>query len=69
VFIRRSIGPVGPDGGELVAEQARILEGRGADVFMLETFYDLDELAEAIAAVKSVSRSRSSRCSVSTATP
>jgi methionine synthase / methylenetetrahydrofolate reductase(NADPH) len=55
VLIGGSIGPVGPDGGELIAEQARILEGRGADVFMLETFYDLDELAEAIAAVKSVS--------------
>jgi methionine synthase I (cobalamin-dependent)/5,10-methylenetetrahydrofolate reductase len=55
VFIGGSIGPVGPDGGELVAEQARILEGRGADVFMLETFYDLDELEEAVAAVKSVS--------------
>jgi methionine synthase I (cobalamin-dependent)/5,10-methylenetetrahydrofolate reductase len=55
VFIGGSIGPVGPDGAELVAEQARILEGRGADVFMLETYYDLDELAEAIAAVKSVS--------------
>jgi len=55
VFIGGSIGPVGPDGGELIAEQARILEGRGADVFMLETFYDLDELAEAIEAVKSVS--------------
>jgi methionine synthase / methylenetetrahydrofolate reductase(NADPH) len=55
VLIGGSIGPVGPDGGELVAEQARILEGRGADLFMLETFYDLDELAEAIAAVKSVS--------------
>jgi len=55
VFIGGSIGPVGPDGGELVAEQARILEGRGADVFMLETFYDLDELEEAIAAVRSVS--------------
>jgi homocysteine S-methyltransferase len=55
VFIGGSIGPVGQDGGELVAEQARILEGRGADVFMLETFYDLDELEEAIAAVRSVS--------------
>ena len=55
VFIGGSIGPVGPDGSELVAEQARILEGRGADVFMLETFYDLDELEEAIAAVRSVS--------------
>ncbi|MCW2963772.1 MAG: homocysteine S-methyltransferase [Actinomycetia bacterium] len=55
VFIGGSIGPVGPDGGELVAEQARLLEGRGADVFMLETFYDLDELEEAVAAVRSVS--------------
>jgi methionine synthase I (cobalamin-dependent)/5,10-methylenetetrahydrofolate reductase len=55
VFIGGSIGPVGPDGAELVAEQARILEGRGADLFMLETFYDLDELAEAVAAVRSVS--------------
>jgi homocysteine S-methyltransferase len=55
VFIGGSIGPVGPDSGQLVAEQARILEGRGADVFMLETFYDLDELEEAVAAVRSVS--------------
>jgi methionine synthase I (cobalamin-dependent)/5,10-methylenetetrahydrofolate reductase len=55
VFIGGSIGPVGPDGGALVAEQARVLEGRGADVFMLETFYDLDELEEAVAAVRSVS--------------
>jgi methionine synthase I (cobalamin-dependent)/5,10-methylenetetrahydrofolate reductase len=55
VFIGGSVGPVGPDGSELVAEQARILEGRGADVLILETFYDLDELEEAIAAVKSVS--------------
>src|SRR5882672_2358220 len=30
VFIGGSIGPIGPDGAELVAEQARILEGRGA---------------------------------------
>jgi methionine synthase I (cobalamin-dependent)/5,10-methylenetetrahydrofolate reductase len=55
VFIGGSIGPVGPEGAELIAEQARILEGRGVDVFMLETFYDLDELAVAIEAVKSVS--------------
>jgi methionine synthase I (cobalamin-dependent)/5,10-methylenetetrahydrofolate reductase len=55
VFIGGSIGPVGPEAGELIAEQARILEGRGVDVFMLETFYDLDELAVAIEAVKSVS--------------
>ena len=55
VFIGGSIGPVGRDGGELVAEQARILEGRGADLFMLETYYDLDELEEAIEAVRTVS--------------
>src|SRR4029077_16726611 len=55
VFIGGSTGPVGRDGAELVAEQARILEGRGADVFMLETFFDLDELEEAIAAVRGVS--------------
>ena len=55
VFIGGAIGPLGeveraheqPDG--LFAEQARILEGRGADLFMLETFYDLDELEAAIA--------------------
>src|SRR4051795_10235168 len=55
VFIGGSIGPVGRDGRDLVAEQARILEGRGADLFMLETFYDLEELEEAVAAVRSVS--------------
>ena len=61
VFIGGAIGPLGeveraheqPDG--LFAEQARILEGRGADLFMLETFYDLDELEAAIAGVRSVS--------------
>ena len=61
VFIAGSIGPLGdvelrPESrAELFAEQASILEGRGADVFMVETFYDLDELEEAIAAVRSVS--------------
>ena len=29
-----------------------MLEGRGADLFMLETFYDLDELVDAITAVR-----------------
>jgi homocysteine S-methyltransferase len=33
-----------------------VLEGRGADVIMLETFYDLDELAVAIESVRAVSR-------------
>jgi methionine synthase / methylenetetrahydrofolate reductase(NADPH) len=61
VFIGGSIGPLGDvelDGGdpaELFAEQARVLEGRGVDLFMVETFYDLEELETAIAAVRSVS--------------
>ena len=61
VLIAASIGPLGDvelrpeDDGELFAEQARILEGRGADLFMLETFYDLHELEVAVAAVRSVS--------------
>jgi methionine synthase / methylenetetrahydrofolate reductase(NADPH) len=40
----------------LVAEQAQVLEGRGVDLLMLETFYDLDELVAAIDAVRSVSQ-------------
>ncbi|MEP6978911.1 MAG: bifunctional homocysteine S-methyltransferase/methylenetetrahydrofolate reductase [Thermoleophilia bacterium] len=57
VYIAGSIGPIGEAEGraELFAEQARILEGRGADLFMVETFYDLDELVTAIEAVQSVS--------------
>jgi len=55
VFIAGSIGPVGEHDREPFAEQARILEGRGADLFMLETFYDLLELELAIEAVRSVS--------------
>src|SRR5256714_10873902 len=54
VFIAGSIGPIGDlepgtyDHGELFAEQARILEGRGADLFMVERFFDLDEPVTAI---------------------
>ncbi len=61
VFIAGSIGPLGDvelaghEPSELYAEQAGILEGRGVDLFMVETFYDLDELETAIAAVRSVS--------------
>ncbi|MEX2211887.1 MAG: bifunctional homocysteine S-methyltransferase/methylenetetrahydrofolate reductase [Gaiellaceae bacterium] len=60
VFVAGSIGPLGEPAssrirGELFSEQASILEGRGADLFMIETFFDLDELADAIEAVKSVS--------------
>ena len=60
VFIAGSIGPIGEAATsrvrrELFADQAQILEGRGADLFMVETFYDLDELCDAVAAVRGVS--------------
>ncbi len=48
-------GSIGPDPGRGYGEQARVLEGRGADLFMLETFYDLDDLEAAVAEVKGVS--------------
>jgi homocysteine S-methyltransferase len=60
VFIGASIGPVGEPATsrvrrELFAEQAAVLDGRGADVFMIETFYDLEEVVDAVEAVRSVS--------------
>jgi methionine synthase I (cobalamin-dependent)/5,10-methylenetetrahydrofolate reductase len=62
VFIAGSIGPLGELGGlavsergPLFAEQAALLEGRGVDLFMVETFFDLEELTAAIEAVQSVS--------------
>ena len=60
VFVAGSIGPLGESvptrqRRELFADQASVLEGRGADLFMVETFYDLDELVDAIEAVRSVS--------------
>lgn len=60
VFIGGSIGPLGEtaEPGErhrLFAEQASILEGRGCDLIMLETFYDLEELRAGIEAVRTVS--------------
>jgi homocysteine S-methyltransferase len=61
VFIAGSIGPLGDvelvrlDPAEVVAEQATVLEGRGVDLFMVETFFDLEELEMALAAVRSVS--------------
>jgi methionine synthase / methylenetetrahydrofolate reductase(NADPH) len=61
VYIGGSIGPLG-DVGDVederfgaFAEQAAVLEGRGVDLFMVETFYDLAELDQAIDAVRSVS--------------
>src|SRR4029077_13703082 len=57
VFIAGSMGPTGELAGEeAFAEQARILEGRGADVIMLETFFNLGELELAIGAVRSVTK-------------
>ena len=60
VFIGGSIGPLGEPATsrvrrELFAEQAAVLDGRGADLFMVETFYDLEEVVDAIEAVRSVS--------------
>jgi homocysteine S-methyltransferase len=58
VFIAGSIGPLGgpaKDRDAVFAEQAQLLEGRGVDFFMIETFYELDELLGAIAAVRGVS--------------
>jgi len=61
VFIGGSIGPLGDVGDAederfaAFAEQAAVLEGRGVDLFMVETFYDLAELEQAIDAVRSVS--------------
>jgi methionine synthase I (cobalamin-dependent)/5,10-methylenetetrahydrofolate reductase len=62
VFVAGSIGPLGElevfdaaEHGPLYAEQAQILEGRGVDLFMVETFFDVDELVVAIEAVRTVS--------------
>jgi methionine synthase I (cobalamin-dependent)/5,10-methylenetetrahydrofolate reductase len=60
VFIAGSVGPLGEQATsrvrrELFAEQAQVLEGRGADLFMIETFYDLEELVDAVEAVRVVS--------------
>ena len=57
VFIAGSIGPAGePANEQAFAEQARILEGRGADAIMVETFFTLSELELAVGAVRSVSK-------------
>ena len=58
VFIAGSIGPLGgpsKDRDAMFAEQAGLLEGRGVDLFMIETFYELDELLAAIRAVRAIS--------------
>jgi methionine synthase I (cobalamin-dependent)/5,10-methylenetetrahydrofolate reductase len=60
VLIGGSLGPLAELGeyeeGDLAAdfaEQAELLEARGVDLFVLETFFDLDELVTAIGAVRS----------------
>lgn len=62
VFVAGSIGPLGEreafsvaDHATQYAELAQILEGRGVDLFAVETFFDLDELVVAVEAVRSVS--------------
>ena len=48
-------GSIGPDPGRRYADQARVLEGRGVDLFMVETFFDLGDLEGAVAAVRDAS--------------
>jgi homocysteine S-methyltransferase len=60
VFIAGSIGPLGEPATsrvrrDLFAEVATVLDGRGVDLFMVETFYDLEEVVDAVEAVHSVS--------------
>jgi homocysteine S-methyltransferase len=61
VLIAGAIGPAGDashvteEQGTIFAEQAQLLEGRGVDLLMIETFYDLEELVTAIETVRSVS--------------
>jgi homocysteine S-methyltransferase len=62
VFVAGSIGPLGElevfdasEHGPLYATQASVLEGRGVDLFMVETFFDLEELVVAVEAVRGVS--------------
>jgi methionine synthase / methylenetetrahydrofolate reductase (NADH) len=62
VLVAGSIGPLGDlegshgadDAYGVFHEQAKLLEGRGVDLFMVETFFDLEELETAIQAVKDV---------------
>jgi methionine synthase / methylenetetrahydrofolate reductase(NADPH) len=60
VFIAGSIGPLGEPATsrvrrDLFAEVATVLDGRGVDLFMIETFYDLEEVVDAVEAVRGVS--------------
>src|SRR6187455_1565258 len=46
---------IGATPGLRCPEQANALEGRGVDLFMIETFFDLDQLVAAVEAVRGVS--------------
>ena len=71
VLIAGAIGPLGDledSGAENTHEvflraEARLLDGRGVDLFMVETFFELGELETAIKAVRESPRCRSSRSS------
>jgi methionine synthase / methylenetetrahydrofolate reductase(NADPH) len=66
VFLAGSIGPLGiqhqmrplpaAEMVEIFREQAGALEERGVDLFILETFSDLDELCAAVDAIRSFSK-------------
>jgi homocysteine S-methyltransferase len=63
VYVGGSIGPLGELGAlppaeraGIFAEQAQLLDRRGVDLFMVETFFDLEELTTALDAVRSVSQ-------------
>jgi homocysteine S-methyltransferase len=62
VYIAGSIGPLGDHGElkpderrEIFGEQASAQQARGVDLFLVETFFELDELLTAIEAVRGVS--------------
>jgi methionine synthase / methylenetetrahydrofolate reductase (NADH) len=63
VLIAGAIGPLGDLEGssgaenayDVFVEQARLLDGRGVDLFMVETFFELGELETAIKGVRDVS--------------
>jgi homocysteine S-methyltransferase len=62
VFIAGSIGPLGElvdvtptERHEIFAEQASALQARGVDLFIVETFFELDELRAALEAARGVS--------------
>jgi methionine synthase I (cobalamin-dependent)/5,10-methylenetetrahydrofolate reductase len=62
IYIAGSIGPLGDhahlseqDRQQVFEEQASAQQARGVDLFLVETFFELDELLTAITAVRSVS--------------